>query len=307
MNHFISISDSPIAELHHIFDVAFDLRQERSAGKANRPVLAHKTLAMIFEKPSLRTRASFEQAMLELGGHAIVMGDAEVGLGKRETAADVARVLSGIVHGIVARVFEHQKLIDLAQYATIPVINALSDFSHPCQALADAMTIMDEFGRDLRGRTVAYVGDGNNVARSLAVLCGRLGMNFIHACPSGYELERELTERILAQVPGMNLQLTHDPVVAVHDADVLYTDTWVSMGKEAEASERLRQFGPYQINSGLLAAAPAHAIVMHCLPAYRGKEITSEVLEGPRSRVWSQAHNRLHGQKGLLAVLLGGV
>ena len=305
MKHFISITDTPRDELLHVLDVSRALRLERQAGKPNKPILANKTLAMIFEKPSLRTRASFEQAMFELGGHGLVMADAEVGLGRRERPADVSRVLSGMVSGIMARVFEHQKLIELAQYSSVPVINALSDYSHPCQALADGLTIIDEFGQDLRGRTVTFVGDGNNVARSLAVMCGKLGMNFILAAPMGYQLETSLADRLRAQVPDIKLAIYDDPFTAVAQADVIYTDTWVSMGQEEEAERRAKSFAKFQVNAALLDKAPKHAIVLHCLPAYRGMEITEDVLEGPRCRAFPQAHNRLHAQKGLLAVLLG--
>lgn len=306
MKHFISIAQTSEAELRHVFDVAFGLRRERVAGVRNQPILAGKTLAMIFEKPSLRTRTSFEQAMVELGGHAMPLQQNEVGLGKRESPADVARVLSGMVHGISARVFEHDKLLQLADAATIPVINALSDYSHPCQAMADLMTIMDEFGQDLTGRKLAFIGDGNNVARSLAVACGKFGMGFVLASPPGYELERELFDRIMSQVPGMDLRSIRDPLQAVRNADVIVTDTWVSMGQESDTQTRQKVFAEYQVNQRLLDAAPKHAIVLHCLPAYRGMEITADVIDGPRSRVFPEAHNRLHFQKGLLATLLGG-
>jgi ornithine carbamoyltransferase len=269
-------------------------------------VLKGKSLAMIFEKPSLRTRVSFEQAMVELGGHAIVLSQQEIGLGQRETVADVTRVLCGMVQGIAARVFEHDKLVQMRQYSTVPIINMLSDFSHPCQALADVLTLMDEFGPDLAGRTVAFVGDGNNVARSVARICGRFGMNFILASPPGYALEPDLADRMMAEVPGMRFEMTEDPRAAVRDADAIFTDTFVSMGQEEEKAVRLTAFKAFQVNSDLLAAAPKHAIVLHCLPAYRGVEITDEVMDGPRSRVFPEAHNRLHAQKGLLAVLLGG-
>ncbi len=305
MTHFITIADTSLADLRRILEAATRLRQERRAGQAHAPLLAGKTLAMIFEKPSLRTRVSFEQAMLELGGSAMVLHQHEVGLGHRESVADVARVLGGMVHGIAARVFEHEKLLQFAAHSTVPVVNMLSDHSHPCQALADVMTLRDEFGAELSGRTVAFIGDGNNVARSLATLCGRMGVNFVLASPPGYELERDFVDRIMAQVPGMNFELTHDPQQAVHEADAIYTDTWVSMGQEHQTQQRQNVFRDYQVNASLLAQAPPHAIVMHCLPAHRGQEITDEVLDGPRSRVFPQAHNRLHAQKGLLAVLLG--
>lgn len=306
MNHFISVSDTSDADLQVIFDVSFRLREQRNAGQANEPILAGKTLAMIFEKPSLRTNVSFQQAMHELGGNSIVMVSEQVGLGKRESTGDVARVLSGMVHGIMARVFEHQKLVEMAEHATVPVINALSDFSHPCQALADAMTMMDEFGRDLKGRTLAFVGDGNNMAHSLAVMCGKLGMNFILASPPGYEIQPDIADQIMTFCPELNLEMTHDAADAVRYADAIYADTWISMGQEEEAAIRRSAFAPYQLNDKLIDSAPAEAIVLHCLPAYRNVEITDSVIDGPRSRVFPQAHNRLHAQKGLLAVLLGG-
>lgn len=305
MKHFIGITETSFDDLQRIFDAAFALRQQREQGKANEPVLAGKTLAMLFEKPSLRTRVSFEQAMLELGGHAIVLGQNEVGLGKRESVEDVTRVLAGMVHGIAARVFEHRKLQAMARCSTVPVVNMLSDYSHPCQALADAITLMDEFGRDLAGRTLTFVGDGNNVARSLAVLCGKLNMNFNLASPPGYELEQALADQVMAEAPSMNFCMTNDPVEAVRYADAIYTDTFVSMGQEDEKQARLKAFAKYRIDAELLAHAPSHAIVLHCLPAYRGIEIADEVMDGPRSRVFPQAHNRLHAQKGLLAVLMG--
>lgn len=307
MKHFVTIAATTREELDHVFDVAIELRRQRMQGKANQPALAGQTLAMIFEKPSLRTRVSFEQAMYELGGRTIVMGAAEVGLGKREPASDVARVLCGMVQGIMARVFEHEKLMELAAHSSVPVINALSDFSHPCQALADALTLMDEFGRDLTGRSIAFIGDGNNVARSLAVLCGRLKIRFILASPPEYAFDAKAIERLKQQAPGLDILVTSDPQEAVRQADALYTDTWVSMGQETETRQRMASFKNYQINAKLLSLVPAHAVVMHCLPAYRGHEITADVLEGPRSRVFPQAHNRLHVQKGLLAVLMGGL
>ncbi len=305
MKHFLSIADATSDELKHMLAVAKTLRDERDAGKANAPVLAGKTLAMLFEKPSLRTRVSFEQAMIELGGDSIIMGQ-EVGLGKREAVSDVAKVLGGMVHGIAARVFEHQKLIDFAEYGGVPVINMLSDESHPCQALADIMTLQDEFGADLSGRSVAFIGDGNNVARSVAILCGRLGVRFVLASPSGYEFKPEVQKQLLADAPGMDLEVITDPMDAVKGVDAVFTDTFTSMGQEAEKEARLKAFAGYQVNDALVSHAADHAIVLHCLPAYRGVEITDEVMDGPRSRVFPEAHNRLHAQKGLLAVLMGG-
>lgn len=300
MRHFLNISDHPPETIEHMLKVGLQLRAERQRGEANKPVLAGKSLAMLFQKPSLRTRVSFEQAMNELGGHAIVLGQNEVGLGDRESVADVTRVLCGMVHGIAARVFHHEHLVEMSTSATAPIINMLSDHSHPAQALADAMTIIDEFAHpeagdlDVAGRTVAFVGDGNNVARSLAAVCQSLGMNFVLASPAGYELPED----------GF-IRVTHDPAEAVKGADVVYADTFVSMGEEGGKAEKLKAFDGFQINRPLLSRAPDHAIVLHCLPAYRGVEITDQVIDGPRSRVFSQAHNRLHAQKGLLAVMMG--
>jgi len=305
MKSFISIAESDPAWLGHVFDVAYELRGKRENNEPQTDVLKGKTLALIFEKPSLRTRVSFEQAMNELGGHAIVLGQAEIGMGKRESAPDIARVLAGMVHGIAARVFDHERLNVLAKYSGLPVVNALSDYSHPCQALADVMTVMDEFGSNLKGRTVTFVGDGNNVARSLATICGKLGMRFILSSPPGYELEQTFIDRIMSQVPNMAFDLVRDPVDAVRDADVIYTDTWVSMGQEKEAEGKIKAFHGFQVNAELVARAPKHAIVMHCLPAHRGEEITDDIMDGPQSRVFPEAHNRLHAQKGLLAVVMG--
>jgi ornithine carbamoyltransferase len=302
--HFISIAQHSTEELLHILDVAKRLKAQLKETGRNDPLLAGKTLAMIFEKPSLRTRTSFAVAMTQLGGNGLLLRDEEVGLGKREAVQDVARVLSGMVDGIMARTFSHDNLKLLAQHATVPVINALTDYSHPCQAMADLMTVQENFG-SLEGRTMAYVGDGNNVARSLSVACGKFGMRFIVASPVNYSLPEDDMSRIMCQVPQMDFQTTQYPIEAVRDADVIYTDTWVSMGQEEEKATRIRDFDGYCIDEKLLAAAPKHAIVLHCLPAYRGLEITEAVLEGPQSRVFPQAENRLHFQKGLLAVLMG--
>ena len=303
MKHFISLETVSRPELDAIIDAARRLRAERRAGRANAPLLAGRTLAMIFEKPSLRTRVSFEQAIVELGGHAIVLTDDEVGLGSRESPADVARVLAGMVDGIVARVFEHEKLVEMARHVDVPVINALSDRFHPVQALADALTLMDALGPDLSSRTLAFIGDGNNVARSLALLCAKLGMRFVIASPAGFELEAQFLDALRRRCGAARIETIADPVIAVRGADAVYTDTWVSMGQEAETARRRASFEPYQVNDRLLAEAAPHAIVLHCLPAHRGEEVTDAVLDGPRSRVFPQAHNRLHAQKGLLWVL----
>jgi ornithine carbamoyltransferase len=304
MTHFISVADPSVSELEHLLDVAAILKKQlRSTGR-NDPILAGKTLAMIFEKPSLRTHASFSVAMTQLGGEGMILRDDEVGLGRREPAKDVARVLSSMCDGIMARVFEHEKMLNLAKWATIPVINGLTDYNHPCQAMTDLMTMREKFGA-VKGRTLAYIGDGNNMARSLSIACGKLGVRFVLASPAGYELPSDDIDRIMAANPQMEFQTTNVPADAVREADVIYTDTWVSMGQEAEKERRMRDFAGFAVDEALLAAAPKHAIVMHCLPAYRGLEISDGVMEGPQSVIFDQAENRLHFQKGLLAVLLG--
>lgn len=305
MKDFLTIADYPAATLQQLLDLAIELKAEyRSAG--NRPLLKGKTLAMIFQKPSLRTRVSFDMAMRHLGGDALYLSPAEIGLGKRESIADVARVISGYVEIVMARVFDHEHVVELARWASVPVINGLSDYNHPCQAMADALTIYEHFGK-LRGLNVAYVGDGNNVALSLMHVCAKLGANFTFACPPGYQLPEAAVAlgRQFANESGSQIRLLEDPHQAVQEADVIYTDTWVSMGQEEEARKRERVFPPYQVNATLLKSARPQAIVMHCLPAHRGQEITDEVMDGSQSMVFPQAHNRLHAQKAILAHLLG--
>src|SRR4051794_9771999 len=306
MQHFISLSDRTPDDLRHLLEVSRRLKKEHRATGRNAPVLAGKTLAMIFEKPSLRTRVSFAVAMTHLGGEGLLLRDEEVGLDSREPVQDVARVLSGMCDGIMARTFAHDKVERLARFGGVPVINGLTDFSHPCQAMADLMTVEEHFG-NLKGRTLVFVGDGNNVARSLAVACGRFGMRFVLAAPAGDELPGEDEDRIMSQVPEMDFVVTRDATEAVRDADVVYTDTWVSMGQEAEKAKRLSDFHGYAVDEKLMAAAPGHAVVLHCLPAYRGYEISEGVLEGAQSLVFPEAENRLHFQKGLIAVLMGGM
>ena len=306
MKHFTAIAECATEELRHTLDVAFRLKDQLKKTGRNDPVLAGKTLAMVFEKPSLRTRVSFAVGMTQLGGNGLLLRQEEVGLGSREPIQDVARVLSSMCDGIMARTFEHAKVTGLARWSTVPVINGLTDYSHPCQAMADLMTLMEHFGHDLRGRTVAYVGDGNNVARSLSAACGKFGVRFVLAAPSGYELPPEDVERISAQIPEMDFVATHDPAEAVRNADAVYTDTWVSMGQEAEKAKRVKEFAGYRLDEDLMRKAPKHAVVLHCLPAYRGLEISDEVMEGPQSLVFPQAENRLHYQKGLMAVVMGG-
>ena len=277
--HLVSISDLSDSDLAELFGVADDLKARLRRGEICTS-LAGKTLGMIFEKPSLRTRVSFEVGMNQLGGRAIYLAPNEIGLGKREAVGDVARVLSGYVDGIMARTFSHQTITDLARHSRVPVINGLSDWSHPCQALADVMTAREAFGADLRGRIWTFVGDGNNVARSLAVLCGRLGMTFRLAAPRGYELTEEFLGQARQAAPGLRYELYEDPREAARGADVLYTDTWISMGQEDEREARMKIFQKYQINADLVRLAAADVIVMHCLPAYRGLEITDEVMDG---------------------------
>jgi ornithine carbamoyltransferase len=306
MKHLISIADWSYADLRHVFDVAIALKKQYKTTGKNDPILAGKTLAMIFEKPSLRTRVSFSVAMEHLGGYGLLIRHDEVGLNTREPVQDVARVLSSMCDGIMARTFEHEKVVDLAKWSSVPVINGLTDYSHPCQAMADLMTLEEKFGK-LQGRTMAFIGDGNNMARSLAFACGKFGMKFILAAPSGYELPKDNVEKMKSQVPEMDFTTMQDPFEAVRDADAIVTDTWVSMGQETEKAKRLKDFADYRVDSKLLAAAPAHAVVLHCLPAYRGLEITEEVFEGSQSLAFPEAENRLHVQKGLIAVLMGGM
>jgi len=305
MKHFTAIADYSTDELSHLLDVSFRLKDQLKKTRKNDPVLAGKTLAMIFEKPSLRTRVSFAVGMTQLGGAGLLLRQEEVGLDTREPLKDVARILSSMCDGIMARTFEHEKVTGLAKWSSVPVINGLTDYSHPCQAMADLMTLMEHFGRDLRGRTLAYVGDGNNVARSLSVACGKFGVRFILASPRGYALPQGDMDRILAQLPEMDFIATTDAAEAVRDADAVYTDTWVSMGQEADKARRTKDFAGYRVDESLMAKAPKHAVILHCLPAYRGLEISEAVLEGPQSLVFPQAENRLHFQKGLLAVLIG--
>ncbi len=261
---------------------------------------------MIFQKPSLRTRVSFEMAMRHLGGCALYLSPQEIGLGKRESVADVARVLSGYVDGIMARVFAYQHVRELAAHASVPVINGLSDFNHPCQALTDMFTIM-ELRRQLQGLKLAFVGDGNNVATSLLLICARMGVNFSIATPAGYELETTVAARgsELAAQSGADFQQLREPAEAVTGADIIYTDVWTSMGQEEEAEKRREAFRPYQVNRALLAKARPDVLVMHDLPARRGEEITDAVADGAHSVIFQQANNRLHAQKAILAQLLG--
>lgn len=302
LSHFLNLSDLTSDQFWGLLRLARKLKDERKNEGANRPILAGKSLALLFQKPSLRTRVSFEMGMHHLGGYAFYLSPAEVGLGTRETAADVARVLSGYADGIMARVFAHQDVVDLAEWGSVPVINGLSDYSHPCQALTDIFTAWELLG-DLEERTIAYVGDGaNNVATSLLTAAGKVGMNVRIVSPQGYTPGEEVLRD-----SGAEVSVTDD-LDGVQGADILYTDVWTSMGQEEERAKRLAVFPPYQVNSALVArTGNAQTLVMHCLPAHRGEEITDEVADGPASVLFPQAHNRLHAQKAILAHLLGGV
>ena len=307
MKHFLDIADFTSEEIQGLLTLATRLKAEQKRGES-RPLLKGKVLAMVFQKPSLRTRVSFDMAMRDLAGDALYLSPNEIGLGKRESIADIARVLSGYVQVVMARVFEHQHILELAKWSSVPVINGLSDYNHPCQAMADTLTIYEEFG-SLKGLNVSYIGDGNNVAVSLMKAVTKLGANFRIANPEGYDMPEgdiELGKEIARENAG-SVTLLREPQAAAEGADVIYTDTWTSMGQEEEAKKREAVFPPYQINDDLLKLANPAAIVMHCLPAHRGQEITDAVADGPQSRLFPQAENRMHAQKAILVeLLLGG-
>ncbi|MEW6403780.1 MAG: ornithine carbamoyltransferase [Chloroflexota bacterium] len=305
MKHFLDVSDYSPSEIQDILDLAIRLKREYFAG-GNQPLFRGKVLAMIFQKPSLRTRVSFDMAMRHMGGDALYLSPNEIGLGKREAISDIARVMSGYVHAVMARVFEHQHIVELAEWSSVPVINGLSDYSHPCQAMADAQTIIEKFG-SMKGLNVTFVGDGNNVAVSLMHIAIMLGANFTIANPEGYDMPekaREIGEE-LATASGATVKYLRDPHEAVKNAHVIYTDTWTSMGQEEETARREKVFPPYQVNQKLVEEADKDVIVMHCLPAHRNHELTDEVADGPHSVIFPQAHNRLHAQKAVLARLFG--
>ena len=304
MKHFLDVADYSPAEIQDILDLAIRLKKEYFE-RGNAPLFKGKVLGMIFQKPSLRTRVSFDMAMRHMGGDAIYLSPNEIGLGKRESIADIARVMSGYVQVMMARVFEHAHVVELSKWSSVPVINGLSDFSHPCQAMADAQTIIEKFG-SMKGLTVSYVGDGNNVAVSLMHIAVMLGANFTIANPAGYDMPAVAIEtgEKLAAVSGAKISLLTDPHEAVKGAQVIYTDTWTSMGQEEETAKREAVFPPYQVNDKLVSEADKDVIVMHCLPAHRNHELTDAVADGPHSAIFPQAHNRLHAQKAVLARLL---
>lgn len=292
-------------DIESLLTLAARLKEKQRRGIPH-PLLEGKTLGLLFEKPSTRTRVSFEAGMNQLGGHAMVLPMADTQLSRGESVPDTARVLSRYLDGIVIRTYDHATVEEWAREATMPVINGLTDFSHPCQALSDLLTIKEEKGR-LKGVKIAYVGDGNNVANSLIEAAVKMGMTIALGCPSGYQPDQHVVDlaRVEAAKTGAAVEIDHDPYVAVKDADVIYADVWISMGREREQARRLKVLAPYQVNSRLVSKAKPDVIVMHCLPAHRGEEITAEVLDGPQSVVIDQAENRLHMQKAILAKLLG--
>lgn len=303
----LCLQDFTREEIETILKTAEMMKIWNKIGKPHR-VLEGKTLAMIFQKPSTRTRISFEVGIYQLGGYGLYLNAQDLQLRRGETIADTARVLSRYVDGIMARVFDHKDVEDLAKYASVPVINGLSDFAHPCQALADYMTIKEKKGR-IEGLKVVYVGDGNNVAHSLMIAGTKLGANVVVATPEGYEPDPKVikwAEENSAESGG-SFELLHDPIKAVKDADVIYTDVWASMGQEAEAEQRRKIFMPFQVNKELVKHAKKDYIFMHCLPAHRGEEVTDDVIDSPNSVVWDQAENRLHAQKAAMALIMGGI
>jgi ornithine carbamoyltransferase len=300
MKHFLTLADLGPTSMREILDLAVRIKRARQAGE-DTLYLKNKVLGMVFQKPSLRTRVSFDVAMLQLGGNALYLSPNEIQLGKRESVADVARVLSRYVDLVMARVFGHYDVVELAKYASVPVINGLSDYDHPCQGMADFLTILEHKG-DFGGRKLVYLGDGNNVATSLLFGAALLGMDCTIATPRGYELHPAVWAigyRLAAET-GARLTAMYDPIEAVQEADVIYTDTWTSMGQEEETQKRQAIFPPYRVDDDKLAQAKEDVIVMHCLPAHRGEEITDAVADGPHSALFDQAENRLHAQKAIL-------
>jgi ornithine carbamoyltransferase len=302
MRHLITLSDITTAEVARIFAITEDLKTKFARG-LREPLLPGRMLALLFEKQSLRTRVSFESGMAHLGGSSMMLGE-DAGFGKRESVADFTRVLSEMVDVIVIRAKSHATVEEVAKYANCSVINGLTDEAHPCQALADLYTLREQCGK-VDGVKLAWIGDGNNVVRSLVRGCGHLSVRLAVCTPPGYELDDKFVSAARKQFPNLELVTTHDPKVAVRDAAAVYTDVWASMGQEAERAQRLKDFAAYQVNGKLMAQAPSDALFMHCLPARRGEEVTDDVMDGPRSVVVPQAANRMHVQKGILVWLLG--
>ncbi len=301
MRHVLAVADLSTAEIQRVFAITEDIKTKFLRGQRE-ALLPGRVAALLFQHPSMRTRVSFDAGMTHLGGSAMFLGS-DVGWGSRESVADFGRVLSEFVDVLIIRAKRHADVVELAQHCSCPVVNALTDYAHPCQALADLYTLRELAG-DVQALTVTYIGDGNNVARSLAMGCGRLGVRFRIASPPGYELAADYVEKLRQENPGIDLRLSADPAEAVREATAVYTDVWASMGQEAENEARRRVFADYQVNARLMAQAPAEAYFMHDLPAHRGEEVTDEVIDGPRSVVLRQAANRMHVQKGLLVWLL---
>lgn len=306
LNHkdFLTLSNVSSNQINQLLQLAQDIKTKYQNGEVYAP-LQGKTLAMIFEKSSTRTRVSFEVGMLQLGGHALFMTDRDLQIGRGETISDTAQVLSEYVNGIMIRTFEHEKVEELAQFANIPVINGLTDDYHPCQAIADLLTILEVKGT-LKGLKFAYIGDGNNVAHSLLHACSKVGMDIVVASPKGYEPNSDIVteSKQFAAEAGSTVEVTNDPQEAVKNADIIYGDVWTSMGQEQENAKRLKDFTGFQVNDKLVKDAKEDYIYMHCLPAHRGEEVSADIIDGPHSVVFHQAGNRLHGQKAILVDLM---
>ncbi len=305
MKHLLTLHDITVEEFENILSLAKKLKGEQKRGVTHH-ILKGKTLGMIFSKSSTRTRVSFEVGMVQLGGYPLFLSANDIQLGRGETIYDTAMVLSRYIDGIMIRTFKQSDVEDLAKYGSIPVINGLTDLVHPCQALADLLTVYEHKGK-LSGLKLAYVGDGNNVAHSLMYGCAKAGMDIVVATPAGYECDKEIVQNAKddARATGGSVVVTTDPVEAVKNADVVYTDTWVSMGQESEKAERTKIFMPYQVNKELFSKAQDDAIFLHCLPAYREFEVTGDVIDGPNSAVFDEAENRLHAQKAVMSILMG--
>lgn len=304
MKDFISLHDTSTEEIEQLLNLALKLKKELKEGKEHH-ILKGKTLGMIFSKSSTRTRVSFEVGMTQLGGYPLFLSSNDIQLGRGETIYDTAKVLERMLDGIMIRTFAHSDVLELAEYADIPVINALTDLLHPCQVLADLQTIYEHKGK-LRGLKFAYIGDGNNMAHSIMYGCAKMGLDCAIASPEGYDCDQEVVANAKEDFKkgGSSLLLTRDPVEAIKDADIVYTDTWTSMGQEAEKAERIKVFQPYQVNKELFSHAKGDALFMHCLPAYRGFEVTEDVIDGKNSVIFDEAENRLHAQKAVMATLM---
>ncbi|MGI6372233.1 MAG: ornithine carbamoyltransferase [Caldicoprobacterales bacterium] len=305
LRHLVNLQDYDEWEIYDLINLALRLKEEQKKGIPH-PILSNKALGMIFSKASTRTRVSFEVGIYQLGGYGLFLNSSDIQLGRGETIEDTARVLSRYLDGIMIRTYAQEDVEELAKYSTIPIINGLTDMFHPCQILADLMTIYESKGK-LKGLKLAYVGDGNNVAHSLLIGCTKVGMNISIACPTGYEPHKNVIDWAIgnSKSSGSLVNITSQPKEAVWDADIVYTDVWTSMGQEKESNERLKAFAPYQVNQSLFSLAKPDAIFLHCLPAHRGEEVTSEVIDGPQSLVFEEAENRLHVQKAVMVSLMG--